>query len=212
MTASAPSTPALSGLIAILRGIQPSEAVATAHALYDAGFRVIEVPMNSPEPLDSIARIRQAMPADCMVGAGTVLSPEVVEQVKAAGGDIIVMPHADTAVIRHAKQLGMACVPGVATVTEAFAALAAGADALKMFPAEQLGTAVMKAWRSVLPKGVALFPVGGVTPDNMGPFVQAGAAGFGLGSALYRPGQSVADTAAVAVRFQANWKALQSAA
>ncbi|MGE8397428.1 MAG: 2-dehydro-3-deoxy-6-phosphogalactonate aldolase, partial [Comamonas sp.] len=175
------------GLIAILRGVQPHESVSIAQALYDEGFRVIEVPMNSPEPLQSIALIRKALPADCLVGAGTVLSPEMAQSVKDAGGQIIIMPHADTAVIRQAKAMGMWCVPGVGTVTEAFAALAAGADALKLFPAEQLGVATLKAWMSVLPKGTAILPVGGVNPDNMQSYVSAGAKGFGLGSALYKP-------------------------
>lgn len=210
MTQDTQSSSLLRGLIAILRGVQPHESVAIAQALYDEGFRVIEVPMNSPEPLQSIALIRQALPADCLVGAGTVLSPEMAQSVKDAGGQIIIMPHADTAVIRHAKALGMLCVPGVATVTEAFAALAAGADALKLFPAEQLGTATLKAWMSVLPEGVCICPVGGVTPDNMQPYVSAGAKGFGLGSALYKPGQSAAQTRAIAQQFQTNWKQLQA--
>ena len=210
MTSNPHHSALLRGLVAILRGVQPHESVAIAQALYDEGFRVIEVPMNSPEPLQSIALIRQALPADCLVGAGTVLSPEMAQSVKDAGGQIIIMPHADKAVIRHAKALGMLCVPGVATVTEAFAALAAGADALKLFPAEQLGVATLKAWMSVLPKGTAILPVGGVNPDNMQPYVQAGAKGFGLGSALYKPGQSAEQTRALAVRFQAGWAQLQS--
>jgi len=211
MHASTPTQHDLVGLIAILRGLLPAESVATAQVLYDAGFRIIEVPLNSPDPLQSIAQIKQAMPADCLVGAGTVLSPLAAEQVKDVGGDLIVMPHADVTVITHAKQLNMICVPGAATVTEAFTALAAGADALKMFPAEQLGPAVMKAWRSVLPTDVALMPVGGINPTNMDAFFSAGAAGFGLGSALFRPGQSVSDTQLHAQQFQAAWKALKTA-
>lgn len=198
----------LGGLIAILRGVKPHESVAIAQALYDEGFRTIEVPMNSPQPLESIALIRQVLPADCLVGAGTVLSAEAAQAVKDAGGQIIIMPHADTAVIRHAKGIGMLCVPGVATVTEAFAALAAGADALKLFPAEHLGATTLKAWMSVLPNGVHIYPVGGVNPDNMQPYVAAGAKGFGLGSALYSPGQSVEDTRAVARQFQRSWALL----
>lgn len=207
MTTIRQATP--SGLIAILRGVQPAESVAIAQALYAEGFRCIEVPLNSPNPLESIALIRQAMPADCLVGAGTVLSPEAVQQVKDAGGDLIIMPHADCAVIRAAKALGMTCVPGVATITEAFAALAAGADALKMFPAEQLGAGTLKAWLSVLPAGVAIFPVGGVHPGNLDVFVAAGAKGFGLGTALYRPGQTVAQTEDNAKRFVDSWNQLQ---
>lgn len=126
------------GLIAILRGVQPHEVVAIGHALYDAGFRIIEVPLNSPEPLASIRALRDALPADCLVGAGTVLSIEAVADVAAAGGQIIVMPHSDPDVIRAARAAGMACAPGVATLTEAYAALAAGANMLKLFPAEAL--------------------------------------------------------------------------
>ncbi|HEY1611425.1 MAG TPA: 2-dehydro-3-deoxy-6-phosphogalactonate aldolase [Paraburkholderia sp.] len=193
-------------LIAILRGVSPAEAVEHGHALVDAGFRIIEVPLNSPQPLDSIAALRAALPADVLIGAGTVLTPVRVRNVKRAGGDIIVMPHADPDVIRTAKEEGLACVPGVATPTEAFAALKAGADALKMFPAELLGPAVVKSWRSVVPRVVPLLPVGGIQPDNMGPFLAAGASGFGLGSALYKPGQAAAVTRKHADAFQNGWR------
>ena len=180
-------------LIAILRGIQPAESIEVGQALYEAGFRLIEVPLNSPSPLDSIRALRAGLPDDCVVGAGTVMSPQACADVAAAGGQVVVMPHSDPDVIRAAKSAGMACCPGVATPTEAFAALAAGADVLKMFPAEQLGVPVLKAWRAVMPGTIRLVPVGGITPQNMGPFVAAGASGFGLGSALYKPGKSVAD-------------------
>ncbi|WP_322010268.1 2-dehydro-3-deoxy-6-phosphogalactonate aldolase [Paraburkholderia sp. J12] len=198
-------------MVAIVRGITPAEAADHGRALYEAGFRLIEVPLNSPDPLDSIAALRAALPADAMVGAGTVLSTARVRDVKCAGGELIVMPHADTDVILAAKLQGMACVPGVATPTEAFAALTHGADALKMFPAEQLGPAVTKAWRAVIPAVVPLLPVGGVTPGNMGPQLAAGASGFGLGSALYKPGQDVAATRANAQAFVAGWRATQEA-
>lgn len=188
-------------LIAILRGVTPAEAVAHGQVLYDAGFRLIEVPLNSPQPFESIAALRGALPGEAIIGAGTVLRPQFVDEVADAGGELIVMPHADAAVIRAAKSRGLACTPGVATPTEAFAALVAGADALKMFPAEQLGTHVVKAWRAVTPKRVPLVPVGGITPDNMAPFLAAGADGFGLGSALYRPGQGADMTAANARAF-----------
>jgi 2-dehydro-3-deoxyphosphogalactonate aldolase len=180
-------------LIAILRGVTPAEAVAHGQALRDAGFRLIEVPLNSPRPFESIGKLRAALP-DAIVGAGTVLRPEFVDELARAGGELVVMPHADPAVIRAAKLRGLACAPGVATPTEAFSALVAGADALKMFPAEQLGVPVVKAWRAVIAKRVPLVPVGGVTPDNMAPFLAAGADGFGLGSALYRPGQDAKAT------------------
>ncbi|MCJ9709580.1 2-dehydro-3-deoxy-6-phosphogalactonate aldolase, partial [Bordetella hinzii] len=161
---------------------------------------------NSPEPLASLRVLRDALPADCLVGAGTVLDPQDVARIQQAGGELIVMPHGDPAVIRAAKAAGLACCPGVATPTEAYAALAAGADVLKMFPAEQLGPAVLKAWRAVLRPPLALVPVGGITPDNLSAYVQAGATGFGLGSALYKPGQSAADTGKRAAAFIAAWR------
>ncbi len=182
-------------LVAILRGIQPHEVEAVALTLYAEGFRIIEVPLNSPQALDSIARLSRCMPADTLVGAGTVLSIEAVQQVCDAGGAIIVMPHADIKVIAAAKQAGMFCVPGVATLTEAFAALQAGADAVKLFPAELVLPSVMKAMRAVLPASLRLLPVGGITPQGMAAYYRAGAAGFGLGGALYAPGMSVAEVA-----------------
>ena len=194
------------GLIAILRGIKPAEAEAIGLELYAAGFRLIEVPLNSPDPLDSIRAMRAALPTDCLIGAGTVLDPEDCARVQQAGGELIVMPHSDAAVIRAAKALGMASCPGVATPTEAYAALAAGADVLKMFPAEQLGPAVLKAWRAVLRPPIALAPVGGITPDNIAIYAQAGARGFGLGSALYKPGLSAAQVGQNARAFIAAWQ------
>ena len=194
------------GLIAILRGVRPNEVEAIGKVLYDAGFRVIEVPLNSPEPLQSIATLRRSLPRDCVVGAGTVLSTQQVEQVKSAGGELIVMPHSDAAIIAAAKQAGLYSAPGVATVTEAFAALAAGADVLKMFPAEQLGVQVVKAWRAVIPMSVALLPVGGIMPSSVAVFTSAGASGFGLGSALYKPGMSAASVAENAKAFVSAWQ------
>ena len=181
-------TLATNGLIAILRGLRPEEAESIGSALYAAGIRIIEVPLNSPQPLRSLEILRRTLPDDCLVGAGTVLSAEQVRAVKVAGGQLIVMPHCDVQVLRAAKDAGLYLAPGVATPSEAFAALAAGADALKLFPAEQVGIGAMKAWLAVLPPGTALLPVGGITPDNMAPYLRAGAAGFGLGSALYSPG------------------------
>lgn len=194
-------------LVAILRGLTPEEAPEIGAALFDAGFRVLEVPLNSPRPLESIARLARDFGARCVVGAGTVLAPEQVDQVAAAGGTLIVMPHADVAVIAAAKRAGLRCVPGAATPTEAFAALRAGADALKLFPAEQLSPAVLKAWRSVLPAGTALLPVGGITPQRMAEYRAAGAAGFGIGSALYAPGVDAAEVARRAHAFIAAWNA-----
>ena len=193
-------------LVAILRGIRPEEAEAAAHCLFDAGFRLIEVPLNSPDPFTSITTMRRVLPMDALVGAGTVLNATQMQQLKDCGGELAVMPHADTALIRQAKQLGMLCVPGVVTPTEAFAALDAGADALKLFPAELITPPILKAIRVVLPKGTRLLPVGGITPDNMKPYRDAGAAGFGLGSALYSPGISTADLAERAGAFVAAWK------
>ncbi|SFI04591.1 2-keto-3-deoxy-phosphogalactonate aldolase [Collimonas sp. OK307] len=197
------------GLIAILRGVQPHEVAAIGLKLYEAGFRIIEVPLNSPQPFDSIRILRNGLPADCVIGAGTVLTPDQVAAVKRAGGEIIVMPHSDPLVIAAAKQAGLACAPGVATVTEAFAALAAGADVLKMFPAEQMGPNVVKAWRAVIPATVALIPVGGITPENLATFVSSGASGFGLGSALYKPGLSAEQVAQNAANFVAAWRSTQ---
>ncbi|WCM19329.1 2-dehydro-3-deoxy-6-phosphogalactonate aldolase [Paraburkholderia bryophila] len=188
-------------LIAIMRGVTPADAADHAQALYEAGFRIVEVPLNSPQPFDSIAAIRKALPADAIVGAGTVLHPSFVSEVKSAGGELIVMPHSDPDVVIAAKAQGMACSPGVATPNEAFIALKNGADVLKMFPAEQLGCQVVKAWRAVIAAQVPLVPVGGITPDNMGPFLSAGANGFGLGSALYKPGQSAAVTSSHAKAY-----------
>ncbi len=199
---------AQNGLIAILRGLHPQEAAAMGEVLYRAGFRVIEVPLNSPEPFESIRILRDTLPADCLIGAGTVLTPEQVDQVKAAGGQVIVMPHSDPRVLRAAKAAGLFLCPGVATPTEAFAALAEGADILKLFPAEQMGPAVVKAWRAVFPAGTILAPVGGINPTNMQQFFDAGARGFGLGSGLYKPGMTPAQVAANAEAYVAAWAAL----
>ena len=194
-------------LIAILRGLTPAEAPAIGDALVDAGFRVLEAPLNSPEPLASIAALAARFGTRALVGAGTVRTPAQVAEVAAAGGRLIVMPHADVAVIRAAKAAGLWCVPGVATPTEAFAALAAGADALKLFPAELLSPPVLKALRAVLPPHVKLLPVGGITAQNLGHFVAAGASGFGLGSALFKPGATAQQVAAHARAFVAAWRA-----
>lgn len=176
------------GLVAILRGLPSGDAALIGRELYDAGIRIIEVPLNSPNPYNSIGILRAVLPRDCLIGAGTVLSPPQVQQVKAAGGQVIVMPHCDPQVLRAARAAGLFLLPGVATPSEAFAALAEGADALKLFPAEQLGPTVVKAWRAVLPTNTPLLPVGGITPDNMASYLEVGASGFGLGSALYSPG------------------------
>ena len=187
-------------LVAILRGLTPQEAPAIGHALVDSGFALIEVPLNSPRPLDSIAALAAEHP-DHLIGAGTVLSTAQVREVHAAGGRIIISPHFDPAVVHEAVCLGLACVPGVATPSEAFAALAAGAHALKLFPAELITPTVLKAMRAVLPAEVQLLPVGGISPDNMAPYLSAGANGFGLGSALYKPGCTAQQVREAAQRF-----------
>lgn len=192
-------------LIAILRGVRPDEVEAIGDALVNAGFAILEVPMNSPDPLESIARLARRFP-DTLVGAGTVMSAQAVQDVAAAGGRIILMPHSDPIVVRAARDAGLLCVPGVATPTEGFAALANGAAALKLFPAEQLPPVVVKAWRAVLPADVRLLPVGGITPGNMDDYLTAGAAGFGLGSALYKPGLTAAEVGERAQAFRAALK------
>lgn len=175
-------------LIAILRGVTQSEVVAVGAALFDAGFRLIEVPLNSPDPLNSITRLAQAFAGRAVVGAGTVLRAADVAAVRTAGGTMIVSPNTNIEVIAATRAGDLVSLPGVATPSEAFAALDAGATALKLFPAEAASPAVLKAIRAVLPAGARVLPVGGITPGNMAPWVEAGAAGFGIGSALYSPG------------------------
>ncbi len=198
-------------LIAILRGLKPENAEAVGHALVEAGFRIIEVPLNSPDPFRSIERLAKTMPQNVLIGAGTVLDPQQVNGIRDVGGRLVVMPHADLDVIRRAKEQDLICTPGVATPTEAFAALKAGADAIKIFPAEAIPPAVVKAWRAVLPKDAIVVPVGGIKPDNMKPYVDAGANGFGLGSALFTPAMSVEEIGRRARDFAAAWQALGTA-
>jgi 2-dehydro-3-deoxyphosphogalactonate aldolase len=197
-------------LIAILRGLRPANAEVIGASLVEAGFRIIEVPLNSPEPFRSIEIMAARFGPDILVGAGTVLDPADVARVRDVGGRLIVMPHGDAAVIERAVTLGLACTPGVATPTEAFAALKAGATALKMFPAENLPPVVVKAWRAVVPKDTLLLPVGGIKPDNMAPYVEAGADGFGLGSALFSPTATAAEVRENARRFAKAWEALRT--
>jgi 2-dehydro-3-deoxyphosphogalactonate aldolase len=185
-------------LIAILRGITPPEALAVGRVLLDAGFRIIEVPLNSPDALQSIRLLAEAFGSVALIGAGTVLSPSDVAAVQVASGRLIVMPHCDLSVIRAAKAVGLACAPGSTTPTEAFAALSAGADALKLFPAELIQPAVVKAMRAVLPRDALLIPVGGISAANIPLYRAAGADAFGIGSMLYAPGKSPGDVAKAA--------------
>jgi 2-dehydro-3-deoxyphosphogalactonate aldolase len=194
-------------LIAILRGLKPDEAADTAAALTGAGFTILEVPLNSPDPLDSIRRMVTASP-DAIVGAGTVLTRDQVGRVADAGGRIIIAPNFDPRVAAEARRLSLAYCPGVGTVSEAFAALEAGAAALKLFPAEMIPPAAVRAMRAVLPRETRLLPVGGIDPSTMAGYVRAGANGFGLGSALYKPGQDAAATGRRAQDFMAAWQAL----
>ena len=187
-------------LIAILRGIQPGESIAVGQALVSTGWRLIEVPLNSPQPLDSIAALASTF-ADALVGAGTVLTPVDVRNVHAAGGQLIVSPNFNAEVVRMAIDLGMVCLPGVMTATEAFAALCAGATGLKLFPAEMASPAVVKALRAVLPTGTLLLPVGGITPSIMQAYLDAGANGFGIGSALYASGKTAENVRLDATKF-----------
>nr|WP_321454660.1 2-dehydro-3-deoxy-6-phosphogalactonate aldolase [uncultured Cohaesibacter sp.] len=196
-------------LVAILRGLTPEDALGMGQALVDAGFSIIEVPLNSPRPFESISILQENFGRRALIGAGTVLSTEAVDGVVDAGGKLIVMPHCNTEVISHAKSRGLYCVPGIATPTEAFAALDAGADALKLFPAESAAPAVMKAMLAVLPKSTRILPVGGITPHNMKDYMAAGAAGFGLGSALFKAGMSTNEVAANAASFVDAFAALK---
>ena len=191
-------------LVAILRGLQPLEALAVGQVLVDAGWDLIEVPLNSPQPLQSIATLRKSFP-QALVGAGTVLTPEDVRQVQAAGGELIVSPNFNPAVVAEAVRLGMVCLPGVMTASEAFAALAAGASGLKIFPAEMVTPMVLKALRAVLPAETLVLPVGSISPLNMPAFRAAGANGFGIGSALFKPGMTPAQVAESAAGFKAAW-------
>jgi 2-dehydro-3-deoxyphosphogalactonate aldolase len=182
-------------LVAIIRGVRPDEAEAIGGAILDAGIRIVEVPLNSPEPLVSIERLAKRFGSEALIGAGTVLDPEDVKRVARAGGRLIVSPSTDPAVIRQTWDAGLVSAPGFLTPSEAFAALHAGAHALKLFPAEAASPAVVKSVRAVLPPETPLLVVGGVKPETMRGWLEAGANGFGLGGGLYRPGQSAQDTA-----------------
>lgn len=193
-------------LIAILRGIAPDEVLGIGEALVDAGFLCLEVPLNSPEPFDSIGRLQTHLGDRALIGAGTVLTPQDVARVGDAGGRLIISPNADPDVITATKAAGLTSLPAFATPTEAFAALKAGADGLKLFPAEAASPKVLQALRAVLPKSAPVFVVGGVAPDSLKTWRAAGATGFGLGSALYRPGFTAAEVGARAKAFVQAWR------
>ncbi|MCE3606237.1 2-dehydro-3-deoxy-6-phosphogalactonate aldolase [Massilia sp. P8910] len=197
-------------LVAILRGLQAHDAEAAGAALFGAGFRLLEVPLNRPGALESIALLARMAPAGAIVGGGTMLKVADVDAVHAAGGRMLVAPNCNTQVIARAQALGMLCAPGVATPSEAFDALGAGAHALKIFPAEMVGYAGLKAFKTVLPPGTPLWPVGGVAPDTMAAWVAAGATGFGIGGALYTPGVTPQELGARAAAFVAAWRATQA--
>ena len=184
-----------SPLVAIIRGVTPAEVEAIGGAIFEAGIKIIEVPLNSPDPFDSIGRLVKTLGPDALVGAGTVLEPDDVRRVQEVGGGVIVSPNTYAPVIEATARAGLVSLPGYFTPSEAFDALRAGATGLKLFPAETATPAVIKAQKAVLPKHVPVLVVGGVTPGNMQPWIDAGAEGFGLGSGLYRPGQSAAETA-----------------
>ena len=190
-------------LIAILRGVRPDEVEAIGDALVEGGVRIIEVPLNSPDPLDSIARLSARFEGRALIGAGTVLSVDQVGSVRAAGGRLIVSPSTNIEVIAATVAAGMVSCPGYFTPSEAFAAIDAGAHALKLFPAEAASPVVLRAQRAVLPKAFRLIVVGSISPDTMAPWLAAGANGFGLGSGVYRPGQAPADTLVNARAYRA---------
>ncbi|MBL8346778.1 MAG: 2-dehydro-3-deoxy-6-phosphogalactonate aldolase [Rubrivivax sp.] len=197
----------LEGVVAILRGITPAEVLAVGHALKAGGIRVIEVPLNSPEPFDSIERLAREFGHELLIGAGTVLTAGDVDRVADAGGRLVLAPNFDAAVVRQGKARGLLTMPGVATPSEGFQALAAGADALKLFPAEMLGPPVLKAWRAVFPKSTPMFSVGGIGAHNLAAFKAAGASGVGTGSSLYSPGTPAVELTPRALSLVQSWAA-----
>lgn len=197
----------MNGLIAILRGVLPDDVLAVGEILLEHGIRIIEVPLNSPRPLESIELLARRFGPEAEIGAGTVLDVDDVARVQQAGGRLVLSPNVNPGVVRRSKAMGLRSMPGVATPTEGFAALAAGADALKLFPADTLGPAAIRAWRAVFPDGTPMFGVGGIGRDNLGSFREAGASGAGLGSSLYTPGISAAELRQRARAMRVAWDA-----
>lgn len=195
------------GVIAILRGLTPDEAVAVGEALCEAGIGTVEVPLNSPQPFESLRRLHHALGSRTRLGAGTVMSADDVDRVADSGAALVLSPHFDPQVVRRTVARGMLSMPGVATPSEGFAALAAGAHALKLFPAEMLGPSVLKAWRAVFPAGTPMVPVGGIGEHNLSAFRAAGAAGVGVGSSLYAPGMAPHEVARRARMIAVAWLA-----
>ncbi len=192
-------------LVAILRGLKPEEALDVGHAIVNAGFHILEVPLNSPDPLRSIQRLAEVFP-NALVGSGTVTTAQQVRDIKAAGGQIIISPHLDDNVVCEAVNLGLISMPGVATPSEAFRAIALGAHGLKLFPAEMISPSVVKSMRAVLPSHIRLIPVGGIGTHNMVDYRKSGASGFGIGSALFAPGKSAQAVGQSAAAFVQAWK------
>ncbi len=207
MTSNTAPWPPVLPLVAILRGLQPERAADIAQVLFDAGFRALEVPLNRPGALEAIATLVKRAPADAWIGAGTVLDTAQVDAVADTGAQLIVSPHFDPAVVARARERGLRTVPGVFTASEAFAAWRAGADALKIFPAEAMSYAGLTGLTTVLPKGLPLWPVGGIVPDNVAAWRKAGATGFGLGGGLFKPEFDVVDIAARARAYVEAWRA-----
>jgi len=195
----------MKGIVAILRGVKPDEVIEVAHTLVNAGIDIIEVPLNSPSPLDSIAALSREFPSHILIGAGTVLTPEQVDRVADVGARIVLSPNFNAQVVRQSKARGLTSMPGVATPSEGFDALAAGADALKLFPSEVLGVSSIKAWRAVFPPTTPMFSVGGINAENIALFKAAGATGVGIGSSLYSPQIDLAELARRASVLVERW-------
>ena len=196
-------------LIAILRGIRPEECIDIGCELFKVGFRIIEIPLNSPEAFKSIEKLALKLKNGAIIGAGTILNMKQLKILSDAGGQLAVMPHTDLKIVEMAKKLNLICFPGVASPTEAISALDAGADGLKIFPAEMIIPKVLKSWKAILPKNTMLFPVGGIEPESIAPYVLAGATGFGIGSALYKPGKNVLEVVKKGRAFIKSWEKIK---